>query len=158
MSCVGPRALALVLIVACGDSADGSGASSSSGGAGGAGEGRLERARPAPGWTPAGGAAAGGAGEGGALPAYATFHLNYTQDKDWSKCAERATSSSSICSTRPRPTSPRARTWAHQMLCYFSSQYEEWRDDADSFGALGEMLDGWPGEYWVDPTDPRTSR
>jgi hypothetical protein len=42
-----------------------------------------------------------------------------------------------------------------RLLCYFSSQYEEWRDDAGDFGELGEELDGWPGENWVDPTDPQ---
>ena len=42
-----------------------------------------------------------------------------------------------------------------KMLCYFSSQYEDWRDDAGQFGALTGPLDGWPGEQWVDPSDPK---
>lgn len=155
MSCVGPRALALVLIVACGDSADGSGASSASGGAGGSGEGATGAGASSSGGGPLqGGAAAGGAGDGGALPAYATFHLNYTQDKDWSKCAERDFVVFDLLDT-PAADFTTCADMGAQMLCYFSSQYEEWRDDADSFGALGEMLDGWPGEYWVDPTDPQ---
>jgi hypothetical protein len=41
-----------------------------------------------------------------------------------------------------------------RMLCYFSSQYEEWRDDAGDFGALEGPIDDWPGELWVDPNDP----
>lgn len=39
------------------------------------------------------------------------------------------------------------------VVCYFSAgSYEEWRDDAPSFPAeaLGEPLDGWPGERWLD--------
>lgn len=41
----------------------------------------------------------------------------------------------------------------HRVLCYFSAgSYEDWRDDAESFEAatLGEPLDGWPGERWLD--------
>jgi hypothetical protein len=43
------------------------------------------------------------------------------------------------------------------VLCYFSAgSYEPWRPDADRFpeDAIGEPLDGWPDERWVDPTDP----
>lgn len=39
------------------------------------------------------------------------------------------------------------------VICYFSAgSYEEWRDDASSFAAedLGEPLDGWEGERWLD--------
>ncbi len=42
------------------------------------------------------------------------------------------------------------------VICYFSAgSYEEWRDDADAFppAAIGEPLDGWPGEAWVDHRD-----
>ncbi|KAL4444089.1 hypothetical protein ABPG75_011826 [Micractinium tetrahymenae] len=39
-----------------------------------------------------------------------------------------------------------------RTICYFSTQYEEWRADASQFKAsdLGKPLDGWPGERWVD--------
>jgi len=43
------------------------------------------------------------------------------------------------------------------VICYFSAgSYEEWRVDADDFpeAALGEPLDGWPGERWLDVRDP----
>ena len=43
------------------------------------------------------------------------------------------------------------------VICYFSAgSYEEWRDDADDFpmAALGDPLDGWPGERWLDVRDP----
>ncbi|MCR9160471.1 MAG: endo alpha-1,4 polygalactosaminidase [Nannocystaceae bacterium] len=42
------------------------------------------------------------------------------------------------------------------VICYFSAgSYEEWRDDADAFpaAAIGEPLDGWPGEAWLDHRD-----
>ncbi|WP_457745969.1 endo alpha-1,4 polygalactosaminidase [Sulfurimonas sp.] len=40
-----------------------------------------------------------------------------------------------------------------RVICYFSAgSYEEWRDDAVSFDTqlLGETLDGWAGERWLD--------
>lgn len=43
-----------------------------------------------------------------------------------------------------------------RVICYFSAgSYEEWRDDADDFPvpAIGDPLDGWPGEAWVDHRD-----
>jgi len=38
------------------------------------------------------------------------------------------------------------------VVCYFSTQYENWRPDAASFPAasLGNNLDDWPGERWAD--------
>lgn len=39
------------------------------------------------------------------------------------------------------------------VVCYFSAgSFEDWRDDADAFpeDALGESLDGWEGERWLD--------
>lgn len=42
------------------------------------------------------------------------------------------------------------------VICYFSAgSFEDWRPDADAFppAALGEPLDGWPGERWLDVRD-----
>lgn len=100
-----------------------------------------------------GGAGGGTGGSGGALPEHATFHLNYTQDKDWSKCAERDFVVFDLLDT-PAADFAKCKGDGAKMLCYFSSQYEEWRDDAGDFGALEGPLDGWPGEQWVDPADP----
>jgi len=39
------------------------------------------------------------------------------------------------------------------VICYFSAgSYEEWRPDANQFNAseIGNPLDGWPGERWLD--------
>ncbi|MDQ4423029.1 MAG: endo alpha-1,4 polygalactosaminidase [Thalassolituus sp.] len=39
------------------------------------------------------------------------------------------------------------------VICYFSAgSWEDWRDDAGDFeqAALGNPLDGWPGEKWLD--------
>lgn len=37
------------------------------------------------------------------------------------------------------------------MICYIDSQYEPNRPDSDKFkGLLGNGIDGWPGQYWVD--------
>jgi hypothetical protein len=40
-----------------------------------------------------------------------------------------------------------------KVICYFSAgSFEDWRDDAPQFpaAALGNALDGWPGERWLD--------
>ena len=40
-----------------------------------------------------------------------------------------------------------------KVICYFSAgSYEDWRSDASQFpaAALGNGLDGWPGENWLD--------
>jgi hypothetical protein len=92
-------------------------------------------------------------GVGGGVPEYASFHLNYTQDKDWSKCAERDFVVFDMSET-PAADIAQCQSMGARMLCYFSSQYEEWREDAGDFGALGDPIDGWPGELWVDPDDP----
>ncbi|SGZ58600.1 CIC11C00000002237 [Sungouiella intermedia] len=41
----------------------------------------------------------------------------------------------------------------HKVICYFSAgSYENWRPDKDKFlsSDLGNNLDGWPGERWLD--------
>lgn len=43
------------------------------------------------------------------------------------------------------------------LVCYFSAgSYEDWRPDAADFpaSALGDPLDGWEGEWWLDVSDP----
>lgn len=45
----------------------------------------------------------------------------------------------------------------HRVICYFSAgSYEDWRPDASQFPAkaLGKALDGWPGEKWLNTSDP----
>jgi len=40
-----------------------------------------------------------------------------------------------------------------KVICYFSAgSWEDWRDDADKFPELllGDDLEGWPGERWLD--------
>ncbi len=42
------------------------------------------------------------------------------------------------------------------VICYFSAgSFEQWRDDADAFpaAAIGNTLDGWEDERWVDTRD-----
>jgi len=42
---------------------------------------------------------------------------------------------------------------SRKVICYFSAgSYEEWRPDADQFAQtdLGNPLDGWAGERWLD--------
>ncbi|MDX2470985.1 MAG: endo alpha-1,4 polygalactosaminidase [SAR324 cluster bacterium] len=44
------------------------------------------------------------------------------------------------------------------VICYFSGgSYEDWRSDESSFSAvdLGNELDGWEGENWLDITSAR---
>lgn len=40
----------------------------------------------------------------------------------------------------------------YKTICYFSTQYEDWRPDAEKFqpADLGNSLDGWDGERWVN--------
>lgn len=42
------------------------------------------------------------------------------------------------------------------VICYFSTQYEDWRPDAASFtsAVMGNGLDGWAGENYVDIRSP----
>lgn len=43
------------------------------------------------------------------------------------------------------------------LICYFSAgSREDWRDDAGDFpeDAIGDPLDGWEGENWIDVMDP----
>jgi len=45
-----------------------------------------------------------------------------------------------------------------KVICYFSAgSYEEWRSDAKNFPQelLGNDLDGWPGERWLDIRDEK---
>lgn len=45
------------------------------------------------------------------------------------------------------------QTDGKKVVCYFSAgSYEEWRIDAGEFNAadLGNLLEGWPGERWLD--------
>jgi hypothetical protein len=45
------------------------------------------------------------------------------------------------------------QTSGKKVICYFSAgSYEQWRSDANSFVAseLGNKLDGWAGERWLD--------
>lgn len=45
------------------------------------------------------------------------------------------------------------------VICYFSAgSWENWRPDADDFppAVLGNPLDGWPGERWLDIRDLAT--
>ena len=45
------------------------------------------------------------------------------------------------------------RAGGRKVICYFSAgSFEDWRSDAGLFpaAALGNPLDGWPGERWLD--------
>lgn len=44
-----------------------------------------------------------------------------------------------------------------RVVCYFSAgSWEDWREDADWFptAAIGDPLDDWPGESWLDVRSP----
>ncbi len=46
----------------------------------------------------------------------------------------------------------------HPVICYFSAgTWENWRSDADEFpkSALGKKLGDWPGERWLNISDPK---
>jgi len=53
----------------------------------------------------------------------------------------------------PAATIASIRAAGRAVVCYLSAgSWEDWRDDADDYPAvvLGNQLDGWPGERWVD--------
>lgn len=53
----------------------------------------------------------------------------------------------------PDPTIADLHAAGRKVICYFSGgSYEQWRSDASQFNAadLGNELDGWPGERWLD--------
>ena len=57
----------------------------------------------------------------------------------------------------PKETIAAFKAKGHPYICYFSAgSWERWRPDADEFPkkALGKKLDGWPGERWLDTTNP----
>ena len=56
----------------------------------------------------------------------------------------------------PQSTIDALQADGRKVICYFSAgSYEEWRDDADQFplAAIGNPLEGWPGEAWLDVRD-----
>ncbi|KAL3477508.1 glycoside hydrolase superfamily [Aspergillus californicus] len=53
----------------------------------------------------------------------------------------------------PKSTISSLQSRGRRVICYFSAgTYEDWRSDADSFPAadIGDNLDDWPGESWVN--------
>ncbi len=53
----------------------------------------------------------------------------------------------------PQETIDQLHNDGRKVVCYFSAgSYENWRPDKDNYPAeiLGNNLDGWPGEKWVD--------
>jgi hypothetical protein len=53
----------------------------------------------------------------------------------------------------PQATIDQLHAAGRVVVCYFSAgTYEDWRPDASTFpaAALGNGVDGWPGEKWVD--------
>jgi hypothetical protein len=53
----------------------------------------------------------------------------------------------------PAATIAALQAQGRAVICYFSAgSAEDWRDDYDQFQPtdLGNELDGWPGEYWLD--------
>jgi hypothetical protein len=53
----------------------------------------------------------------------------------------------------PKATIADLHAAGRKVICYFSGgSYEDWRPDKDQFNAadLGNDLDGWPGERWLD--------
>ncbi|KAI9717829.1 MAG: hypothetical protein M1828_007068 [Chrysothrix sp. TS-e1954] len=53
----------------------------------------------------------------------------------------------------PATTVSTLHSQSHYTICYFSAgSYEQWRSDASQFDPsdLGNPLDGWPGERWLN--------
>ena len=61
----------------------------------------------------------------------------------------------------PEPTIGALQAAGKKVICYFSAgSYEEWRADAGEFvkGDLGNALEDWPGERWLDIRSPDVQR
>jgi len=82
------------------------------------------------------------------------FHLNYKPEKDWSKCKTSDYVIFDMFDTS-KEDFQKCHSMGAKMFCYFSSQYESWRPDSHSFGALSSKLDNWQGERWVVPSDSK---
>lgn len=57
----------------------------------------------------------------------------------------------------PQAVIDELRAQGRVVICYFSAgSVEDWRPDAGDFppAAIGETLDGWPDERWLDVRDP----
>ena len=57
----------------------------------------------------------------------------------------------------PSETISKLKKQGKIVICYFSAgSYEDWRPDASKFPpeAIGNPLDDWPGEYWIDIRNP----
>jgi hypothetical protein len=53
----------------------------------------------------------------------------------------------------PKTTITALKAQGRRVICYFSAgSFEDWRPDADKFPdrVIGDPLDDWPGEYWLD--------
>lgn len=83
-----------------------------------------------------------------------TFHLNYKKEKNWDLCAQRDYIIFDMFDNSPAELK-RCKDMGAKMICYYSSQYEDWRPDKKDFGKLGKKLGNWKGERWVDPKDPK---
>jgi hypothetical protein len=83
-----------------------------------------------------------------------TTYLNYTTELDLTKCEKYDYVVFDMFDVS-KETFQKCAAKGAKTLCYFSSQYENWRPDFNQFGRLGGSLDTWVGEKWVDPNDPK---
>ena len=77
------------------------------------------------------------------------MHIQYTGEIDWDIDAEYF--NVDMFDT-PKERVEYLQSRGVKVIAYFSSQYEHWRPDAKDWPEelLGENLDGWEGERWVD--------
>ncbi|MGA9519907.1 MAG: endo alpha-1,4 polygalactosaminidase [Myxococcaceae bacterium] len=96
-------------------------------------------------------AGTGGNGHGIWRPAPGTtWHIQYTGTLDTSV---DATMYDVDLFGTPEPTIAALKAQGRKVICYFSAgSHEDWRADAAQFpsAAVGNDLDGWPGERWLD--------
>ena len=88
--------------------------------------------------------------EHGPISATLTWQIQYTGKMDYGLNVD-------VYNLDLFDTSPAVITQLHErdifVICYFSGgSFEDWRPDADQFPpeTLGEALDNWPGETWLD--------
>ena len=84
------------------------------------------------------------------LPLKTSWHIQYTGDMDYSLDVDMY--NVDLFDTNEETISQLKQRGVY-VICYFSAgSYEEWRPDAGDFPkeTLGNPLEGWPGEFWLD--------
>lgn len=97
----------------------------------------------------------GGGGPVWVVPTGTTWHIQYS-DTPVDQSVDALAYNVDLFDT-PQATIDALHGAGRRVICYYSSgSHEDWRPDAGDFpsDSLGNDLDGWPGERWLDVRHP----